>query len=151
MICSNCDAHMPDVSAFCPACGSSVDIEESIASEPRERLLGALAYLGLIPAIVLLAIPALRRNPFIRFHAWQAVLFSGSSIILGLALRLLFVVFSLLPVVGFLLAWLSLGIAALGVVMLWVVLVVKAAQGQRYELPLIGPLAAQLTSKDRLR
>jgi len=137
---------MPDVSAFCPACGSSVAAEKFSASDPHERVLGALAYAGLLPALILLAIPALRRNPFIRFHCWQAVFFSGSSILLGLALRLLFVLFSMLPVVGFLLAWLSLGIGALGIVTLWVVLVVKAVQGQHYELPLIGPLAAEVAS-----
>src|ERR1700730_14181201 len=110
MICSNCDAPMPDISAFCPACGSSVAAEKFSASDPRERVLGTLAYLGLLPALVLLAVPALRRNPFIRFHCWQAVFFSGSSILLGLVLRLLFVLFSMLPIVGFLLAWLSLGV-----------------------------------------
>ena len=146
MICSNCDAPMPDISAFCPACGSSVAAEKFSASDPRERVLGTLAYIGLLPALVFLAVPAVRRNSFIRFHSWEAVFFSGSSILLGLALRLLFVLFSLLPIVGFLLAWLSLGIGALGIVTLWVVLAVKAAQGQRYELPLIGPLAAEFAS-----
>ena len=49
----------------------------------------------------------------------------------------------MLPIVGFLLAWLSLGIGVhRAFVILWVVLVVKAAQGQHYELPLIGPLVA---------
>jgi uncharacterized membrane protein len=137
---------MPDISAFCPACGSSVAAEKFSASGPRERVLSTLAYIGLLPALVFLAGPALRRNPFIRFHSWQAVFFSGSSILLGLALRLLFVLFSMLPIVGFLLAWLSLGIGALGIFTLWVVLVVKAAQGQRYEMPLIGPLAAEFAS-----
>jgi uncharacterized membrane protein len=146
MICSNCNTPMPDVSAFCPACGQSVIAERSAASDPREKLLGALAYVGLIPAIILLAIPALRNNRFIRFHSWQSVFFSVSSVLLALALRLLFIIFSMLPVVGFLLAWLSLGIGAIGIVTLWVVLVVKAAQGQHYELPLIGPLAAQFAS-----
>jgi len=146
MICSNCDAPMPDISAFCPACGQSVTAQESAASDPREKILGALAYIGLIPAIILLAVPALRDNRFIRFHAWQSVFFSVSSVLLGLGLRLLFIIFSMLPVVGFLLAWLSLGIGSIGIVTLWVVLVVKAAQGQHYELPLIGPLVAQFAS-----
>jgi uncharacterized membrane protein len=136
---------MPDVSAFCPACGQSV-IEESAGTDPREKIVGALAYVGLIPAIVLLVIPTLRDNRFIRFHAWHSVFFSVSSVLLGLGLRLLFIIFSMLPVVGFLLAWLSFGIGAIGILILWVVLVVKAAQGQHYELPLIGPLAAQFAS-----
>jgi uncharacterized membrane protein len=146
MICSNCDTPMPDVSVFCPACGQSVIAEESGATDSREKLLGTLAYIGLLPAIVCLAIPALRNNRFIRFHSWQSVFFSVSSVLLALGLRLLFIIFSTLPIVGFLLAWLSLGIGAIGIVTLWVVLVVKAAQGQHYELPLIGPLAAQFAS-----
>ncbi|PYV50288.1 MAG: hypothetical protein DMG92_08225 [Acidobacteria bacterium] len=150
MICSNCDAPMPDVSSFCPACGQAVALElDTIDS--RQKLLAVLAYVGLIPAIILLVIPALRGDRFVRFHAWQSILFSVSSALLGLALRLLFVVFSILPLVGFLLAWLSLGIGTLGVFILWIVLVVKAAQGQHYELPLIGPLATELASKQEVR
>ena len=109
-------------------------------------MLSALAYIGVIPAVILLLLPALRGNRFVRFHSWQSVLFSVVSLLMPLALRLLFVIFSMLPVVGFLLAWLSLGIGSIGIVTLWIVLVVKAAQGQHYELPLIGPLAAQLAS-----
>jgi uncharacterized membrane protein len=145
MICSNCDAPMPDVSVFCPACGRSV-AEQSDDIDSRARMLSALAYIGVIPAVILLLLPALRGNRFVRFHSWQSVLFSVVSLLTPLALRLLFVIFSMLPVVGFLLAWLSLGIGSIGIVTLWIVLVVKAAQGQHYELPLIGPLAAQLAS-----
>ncbi len=139
---------MPDVSSFCPACGQAV-AQEFDTIDSRQKLLAVLAYIGLLPAIILLIIPVLRGDRFVRFHAWQSILFSLSSTLLGLALRLLFVVFSILPVVGFLLAWLSLGIGTLGVFILWIVLVLKAAQGQRYELPLIGPLAEQLASREK--
>ena len=113
---------MPDVSAFCPACGISVT-ETPTAVNSRDRALGALAYVGLIPAIILLLIPALSGNRFVRFHSWQSVLFTVASALLGLALKLL-VVF-----------------------ILWAVLFVKAAQGHHYELPLIGPLAEQLATR----
>lgn len=112
----------------------------------RDRALSAVGYVGIIPAIVFLVIPALRGNSFIRFHSWQSVMFSVASVILALALRLFFVIFSLLPIVGFLLAWLLLGIGGLGVFMLWIVLVVKAAQGHKFDLPIIGPLAERLAT-----
>jgi uncharacterized membrane protein len=137
---------MPDISAFCPACGLSV-AETPGGIDSRDRALGALAYVGLIPAIVLLLVPALRGDRFVRFHAWQSVLFTIASSLLGLALKLLFVIFTILPVVGFLLAWLSLGIGSMGIFILWVVLLVKAAQGHSYQLPLIGPLAEQLATR----
>jgi uncharacterized membrane protein len=137
---------MPDVSAFCPACGLSV-AETAGAVNSLDRGLGALAYVGPIPAIVLLLIPALRGNRFVRFHSWQSVLFTIASALLGLGLKLLFVIFSILPVIGFLLAWLSLGIGSMGLFILWVVLLVKAALGNYYQLPLIGPLAEQLATR----
>ena len=146
MICPNCDAPMPDVSAFCPACGLSL-AETPGAIDSRDRALGALAYVGLIPAVVLLLIPALRGNRFVRFHSWQSVLFTIASMLLGLALKLLFVVLAILPVVGFLLAWLSLGIGSMGIFILWLVLLVKAALGNYYQLPLIGPFAEQLATR----
>jgi uncharacterized membrane protein len=146
MICPNCDAPMPDVSAFCPACGMSV-AENPSAVNSRDRALGALAYVGLIPAVVLLVIPVLRGNRFVRFHSWQSVLFTIASAVLGLALKLFFVIFAILPVVGFLLAWLSLGIGSMGIFILWVVLLIKAALGHHYQLPLIGPLAEQLATR----
>jgi uncharacterized membrane protein len=137
---------MPDVSAFCPACGVSV-AESPGAVDSRDRALGAVAYVGLIPAIILLLIPALRGNRFVRFHSWQSVLFTIASALLGLALKALFVILAILPVIGFLLAWLSLGIGSMGIFILWVVLLVKAALGHYYELPLIGPFAEQLATR----
>ena len=137
---------MPDVSAFCPACGVSV-AESPGAVDSRDRALGAVAYVGLIPAIILLLIPALRGNRFVRFHSWQSVLFTIASALLGLALKVLFVILAILPVIGFLLAWLSLGIGSMGIFILWVVLLVKAALGHYYELPLIGPVAEQLATR----
>jgi uncharacterized membrane protein len=137
---------MPDVSAFCPACGLSV-AETPSTVDPRDRALGALAYVGLIPAIILLLVPALRGDRFVRFHSWQSVLFTIASALLGLMLKLLFVVLAILPVVGFLLAWLSLGIGSMGIFFLWIVLLVKAALGNYYQLPLIGPLAEQLATR----
>jgi uncharacterized membrane protein len=141
MICPN-----SDVSAFCPACGLSV-AETPGAIDSHDRALGALAYVGLIPAVILLLIPALRGNRFVRFHSWQSVLFTFASAVMGLALKLLFVILAILPVVGFLLAWLSLGIGSMGIVILWLVLLVKAALGNYYQLPLIGPFAEQLATR----
>jgi uncharacterized membrane protein len=137
---------MPDVSAFCPACGLSV-AETPGAVNSRDKALGALAYIGLVPAVILLLIPALRGNRFVRFHSWQSVLFTIASALMGLALKLFFVILAILPVVGFLLAWLSLGIGSIGIFILWILLVVKAALGHSYQLPLIGPLAEQLAGR----
>lgn len=137
---------MPDVSSFCPACGLSVT-ESPRVVRPRERALAAIAYIGLIPAVILLVIPALRRDRFVSFHCWQSVLFTIASALMGLCLKLLFVIFAILPGVGFLLAWLSLGIGSMGICILWLVLLVKAALGHSYQLPLIGPWSEQFATR----
>lgn len=146
MICSNCNASMPDISAFCPACGLSIN-EKLVSVSSRDKLLGAVAYIGLIPAVVLLLVPALRGDRFVRFHSWQSILFTFASALLGVALKLLSLIFAFIPVVGFLFAWLSIGIGSMAIVILWIVLFVKAALGHSYQLPLIGPLAEQLATR----
>ena len=107
--------------------------------------MGGLAYVGLLPAVVLLLVPATRRRQFVRFHCWQSLLFTAATVLAGFAVKLLFLLFSLLPVVGFLISWLLLGIVSIAVVVLWLALIVKALQGETYELPFLGPLASRLT------
>ena len=145
MICSHCASEMPEISAFCPGCGRSVNAPEGLrAADARDALLGALAYVTVLPAILFLAVPVLKRSRFVRFHSWQSVFFTIATAIAGLVVKLGFVIFSILPAIGFLLAWLSVGVASIALVFIWAVLAVKAVQGQSYELPVLGQMAAQL-------
>ena len=148
---------MPEVSGYCPSCGRSVmpeaeseaeghPLPTASAADVKEAVLGALAYFTIVPAIVLLAIPVLRAKPFVRFHASQSILFSAATAIIGVAVRVIFAILSFVPFIGILFAWLSVGLVFLAVVMLWAVLVVKASQGEIYELPWIGHFASRLTA-----
>jgi uncharacterized membrane protein len=137
---------MPEISEFCPGCGRAVNAPEAMsAADTRDALLGAAAYVTVVLAIVFLALPMFRSRRFVRFHSWQSVFFSVATAVSGLLSKLLFAVFSMLPAVGFLLAWLSVGVAFIAIVVIWIALTVKAAQGQSYELPVIGRIAAQLS------
>jgi uncharacterized membrane protein len=103
-----------------------------------ERAVAAVAYLPLIPAAVILFLPAFRNNRFVRFHAWQStslwvvfLVVSGAALFLSnVAAAMVFLVFGIL--------------ASLAVVFLWIVLSIKAWQGERFELPLFGWLAARI-------
>jgi uncharacterized membrane protein len=147
MICSHCASEMPEISAFCPGCGREVRgaAEYLTPANAQEALLGALAYLTVIPAILFLILPAFRDKQYVRFHSWQSILFAVAAAIIGLAMRLIFAILSFVPFVGFLFAWLSVGMIFLAIVVLWAVLVVKAGQGQAYQLPWLGHFAAQLS------
>lgn len=131
--CPHCGTEMPPSAAFCPACGWSM------RPLPQEdRALAALAYFSLIPAGVLLLLPAFRTHRFIRFHAWQSVLVWGTFLVL--------VIFALLlSNVAAAMVFLFAGIlATLAMLFLWIVLSVKAWQGERFELPWFGDLAGRM-------
>ncbi len=145
---------MPEVSAFCPGCGRAVESGcESNASVPDVAPLGryaftaAIAYVAFVPALVFLLIPALRNIRFIRFHSLQSLLFVVATLAIGGATRLIFAVLALFPFLGFLLAWLVFGLVGLATLFLWIVVVVKAALGDAYELPVIGRFATLLANR----
>lgn len=104
---------------------------ENTSSGLPENVAGMLCYLlGWVTGILFLLIE--RDNRFVRFHAWQALVTFGG-------LTLASVVAPLIPGIGLLLASL-LSIAGLA---LWIVLLVKAFQGERFKLPVVGDYAEQ--------
>jgi uncharacterized membrane protein len=105
---------------------------------PAQRAIAAAAYLPLIPPAVILFLPAFRRDRFVRFHAWQ-------SLTLWIAFFLLTISALLLSNVAAAMVFLVLGIlVSLAMLFLWAVLSLKAWQGERFELPLFGLLAARM-------
>ncbi len=91
---------------------------------------GALAYVTVIPAIIFLIVEPFNRNSYVRFHAWQ-------SIFLGITAFAINIVLSIIPVVG----WIIVPFANLVLLVIWVYVLIKALNGQRFKLPLIGDLA----------
>ena len=140
MICSYCSAEMPDISAFCPACGRSIAAapEPAQAAGSGDRVLAALAYVALLPAALFLTLPSFRTNRFLRFHSWQSVLFFGLTLALAGLTRLLFSLLSIVPGIGFPFAVLMAGLVTLALVMTWCVVVIMALRGKHYELPWLG-------------
>ncbi len=95
-----------------------------------ENVAGLLCYvLGWISGLVFLLIE--KDNKFVRFHSRQSIIVFG---ILSLAS----IILSWVPFVGWLI-W------VLGLV-LWIVLMVKAFQGELYKLPWAGNLAEKWAS-----
>ncbi len=104
-----------------------------------DNVAGLLCYVaGFITGIIFLAIAPYNQSKFVRFHAWQAILFSGAwfafwvveAIIAMILPWSLSIIISLLSFV----IW-------LGGMVIWVLLMVKAYQGQRWKLPIVGDIA----------
>ena len=111
-----------------------------------ERIAGALAYATFIAAAVFLLLEPYKKNSFVRFHSIQCLVLWIALAAAAAALRLAAVLLFMLPVAGPLLVVLAWGMLGLGAVVIWLVLVVKALQGEMFQLPLLGPVAAHYSS-----
>jgi uncharacterized membrane protein len=137
--CSACGAQMPDGTVTCPACGkSSTTPGTAVATTGgmTDNVIGALAYITIIPAIVFLVIEPYNKNRFVRFHSFQNIFFHVAWIVLWIALGMI----AHIPFLG----WLTLLIwplVGLGGFIIWLVLILKAYQGQMFKLPFIGAMA----------
>jgi uncharacterized membrane protein len=142
--CPQCATQMPDAAAFCPGCGRRMIVAPAAvgATGPfTENVAGALAYFTVMPAIVFLSVKQFKRNQFVRFHSFQSLFLTLAIVVAAIALRFLFLGLALIPRVGYLLGWLLVLLTALAVLMLWLVLMVKALQGDRFKLPMLGEFA----------
>jgi len=97
-----------------------------------------LAYVTIIPAIVFLVVEPYNRNRFVRFHAFQSIFFAIAWTALWIALNII----AHIPFLGWLtiLIWPLVGLAGF---VIWIVLLLKANQGQMWKLPVIGDMAEQ--------
>jgi uncharacterized membrane protein len=152
---------MPDNVAFCPGCGRRTWVPGQEANPPatsrpparainlsapstssasvpirrKENLIAASAYITFFPAIFFVLFEPLKRNRFIRFHSFQSIFLAIASIPVAIALRILYSLLGLIPLL------LASTVVVLGWVILWLVLLVKAFQGEMFRLPWIGSLA----------
>ena len=106
--------------------------DETAQAGLSDNAAGALAYVTIIPAIIFLVVAPYNTNSYIRFHSWQ-------SIFLGIAAFAIDLVLTVIPVIG----WILIPIFALGFLVLWIIVLLKALKGERFSLPVIGPLAAK--------
>jgi uncharacterized membrane protein len=106
---------------------TSVGLQENIAS--------SLCYLGgWVTGIVFLLLESSNRT--VRFHAFRSVIIFG-------VLNIAYFVFWFVPVFGWIINML---LGALAFI-LWIVLMVKAYQGQKWKVPIAGYLAEKWVSK----
>ncbi|MEI6631469.1 MAG: DUF4870 domain-containing protein [bacterium] len=99
----------------------------SLGMQPN--LAAALSYLvGFITGIVFYALE--KENKFVRFHAMQSIVVFGSLFVAS-------IIFGFMPFIGGLISFLI----GLGSLVLWVILMLKAYQGEDFKLPIAGDIA----------
>ncbi len=109
---------------------TSMNMEENIES--------MLCYIGTwVTGIIFIALE--KENKIVKFHAWQSfITFIGVFVVY-------FVIFFLTWFVPFM--WILSMLFGLLVVILWIILVIKAYQGEKFKLPIVGDIAEKQAQK----
>jgi len=115
-------------------------VQGNVGALPQ-TIAGALAYCTFIPAIIFLFVEPYKKNRFVRFHSLQCIGLWLAAGVMGAALRLAGFLLFFVPVIGQLLGLLISLLVGLGFFVIWLVLVVKALQGEWFKLPVIGDFA----------
>jgi uncharacterized membrane protein len=127
---------------MCPACSRTgapaARPAQAAAGGLTDNVAGMLAYVTIVPAIIFLVIEPYNKSRFVRFHSFQSIFFAVAWTAIWIALSFV----GMIPVLGWLtlLIWPLLG---LGGLVIWIILLLKANQGQMFKLPLIGDMAEQ--------
>ncbi len=153
--CTACGAPLTETAAFCPSCGAAVKRDHAAAgatedsAEPgpagstpggyppasatpaiSQNLAGMLCYI-FFAAVIFLLVEPYNRNRFIRFHAFQSILFTVAWVVLHGVVAIPYFGLALWPIVE------------LAFLISWIVLLIKAYQGVMFKLPVIGEFAEQ--------
>jgi uncharacterized membrane protein len=139
--CSGCGTQIADGTTMCPACTSrtaapAAAVAQGSTGGMTDNVVGMLCYVTIVPAIIFLVMEPYNKSRFVRFHAFQMIFFSVAWIVIWIALSFV----GMVPVLGWLtlLIWPLLG---LGGLIIWIILLIKANQGQMFKLPIVGDLA----------
>lgn len=110
----------------------------NVATSANQNMLAAVAYfLGPITGIFLLLVE--KSNDYVRFHAMQSTLTFGGIFIANMIL-------AFIPVLG----WIVGFFLSLLTFILWIVLMWKAFNGERYKLPYVGEMAEKQLAKMKI-
>jgi uncharacterized membrane protein len=166
---SSCGSEQNQDAAFCGACDAScipgvVTGRDAFASpgntpnraaasdaktELSTNVAGALSYLlGVVSGILFLVIGPYRSDRFVRFHAFQSILFTIGWIGFCIAWTTITMVFE--AITGGFLAFLIIPVdctLTLAVVGYWVFLMYRAYSGQRHVIPVLGRMAERRASR----
>jgi uncharacterized membrane protein len=157
--CTKCGAAIADNAAFCGSCGSAQTAAPGVASAPpppagaapaqsqmSENVAGFLCYiLGWITGLIFYFID---KRPYVRFHAAQSIVLFGGLHIIYIVLGM-FLGFSLFAGgwTGFSFGWALYGLLDLAAFVLWILLMIKAYQGERFRVPIAADLAEKIFGK----
>jgi uncharacterized membrane protein len=142
--CAKCGSPMPD-----PAQGGGgyAPPPPAVAVAPaaagmEENMASALCYLaGWITGVIFLVLAPYNQNRTIRFHAFQSIFLNVAIIPIWIVLVIFSMILHFIPVLGSIVSLLLSLVCGFGFFFLWLFLMYKAYNKEKFVLPIIGPLA----------
>jgi uncharacterized membrane protein len=151
--CSKCGGEVQTGVAFCPKCGQAqageqvAQTSQSTQTGMSENVAGFLCYLlGWVTGIIFFLID---KRPFVRFHAAQSIVVFGGLHVINIVVAIIFGAgFMMMGGWGsFGLGWVVFRLIGLVAFILWILLMVKAYQGQKFEVPVAAGIAKSFAGK----
>jgi uncharacterized membrane protein len=149
--CSSCGGNIADGAAFCPQCGKGQGAAAGGAAQSglAENVAGGLSYvLGWLTGIIFLLID---KRPAVRFHAAQSIVVFGALHVIQIVFGFVFGFgwgFGGRASIGSLaMAGLISTVIGLACLVLWILLMVKAFQGEKFRVPIAADFAEKLVGK----
>ncbi|HLY60046.1 MAG TPA: zinc-ribbon domain-containing protein [Terriglobia bacterium] len=155
--CAKCGAELKEGATFCGSCGAPVAAPAAAPASGggapaagsassagmASNVAGALAYFTIIPAILFIVLEQFKNDKFVRFQAFQSLFFQLGIFVCWIPIMIV----GWIPIIGWLILLLGMLVLGLGGFACWVFLVFKAYSNERFELPVIGKLAAEQAAK----
>jgi uncharacterized membrane protein len=154
--CTKCGATVADNAAFCASCGapqagasagqSSPPAAVPGQSQMSENVAGLLCYVvGWVTGVIFYFID---KRPYVRFHATQSIVTFGGLHLLSIVIGWFFGFSLFTGAFGvFSLGYAVYGIVQLVALVLWIVLMIKAYQHDRFRVPIAADLAEKIFGK----
>ena len=102
----------------------------------------AIACIPLVGGIIFYILE--KRDSFVRFYAMQSIIFGGAWILFAIVYSLAHAILTPIPAIGLIFAvilWVIWALVGVAFLVIFIVTVVKAFTGFRWEIPYIGPMA----------
>ncbi|MGB9408599.1 MAG: hypothetical protein WCA89_13750 [Terracidiphilus sp.] len=110
--------------------------EETPQTGLSDNAASGLAYITFIPAIIFLATAPYNQKPLIRFHSWQSIFLTVAYVVVHFG----FFIIDRIPFIGLFMIPLRL-LVGLGFFILWLIVLIKTFNGQKFKIPVIGDFA----------
>ncbi len=102
----------------------------------------ALACVPLIGGIIFYVLE--KRDSFVRFYAMQSIIFGGAWIMFSIVYQIVHAIFASIPALGYplVILWgLVWAVVTIAFLIIFIIAVIKAFTGVRWDIPYIGPIA----------